>query len=148
MDPRNRKIDPGFKELTATFRKCSRLFLMSCPWPLLKIVWKSIDLFPAMLLPDTNSPEKIENFPCIQGVMWNILKLFQIVPCTKSHQHRKFHEKPLRRFSVMLLTDRQTHKHTNEKAIRDCVLAKISKMMITRNIMTTTVMIEKIFKSA
>ena len=62
-------------------------------------------------------------------------------------------------------TDRQTDKQTdkpsdehtcqnwkilasNEKAIGDCVLAKISKMMITRNIMLTTVMIGKILKSA
>ena len=34
----------------------------------------------------------------------------------------------------------------NEKAIGDCVLAKISKMIITRKIVMTTVMIEKILK--
>ena len=44
-------------------------------------------------------------------------------------------------------TDKQTDKQTDEKAIGDCVLAKISKMMITRNIMTTTIMIEEILKS-
>ena len=28
-DPENRKIDPGFKGLTTTSRKCSRMFLVS-----------------------------------------------------------------------------------------------------------------------
>ena len=50
--------------------------------------------------------------------------------------------------TTLIRIDRQTDKQTDEKAIGDCVLAKISKMMITRNIMTTTVMIEKILKSA
>ena len=30
-DPEHIKIDPGFKELTARSRKCSRVFLVSCP---------------------------------------------------------------------------------------------------------------------
>ena len=39
------------------------------------------------------------------------------------------------------------NKHINERTIRDCVLAKISKMMINLRIMMTTVIIKKILKS-
>ena len=38
--------------------------------------------------------------------------MFPIVPCIKSHLPRKFHENPFRRFSVMLLIDRQTNRQT------------------------------------
>ena len=63
--------------------------------------------------------------------------------------------------TTFIRTDRQTDRQnvrrtylpklknlaSNEKAIRDCVLAKISKIMITRNIMTTIVMNKNILKS-
>ena len=39
-------------------------------------------------------------------------------------------------------TIKQTNRQTDEMAIGNCVLAKISKMMITRKIMMTTVMIK------
>ena len=93
-----------------------------------------------MLLTDTDSPENVETISCAQGVEWNIMEMLQVVSGTKSHKPWKFHENPFTRFSVMLLTG-------NEKAIGDCVLSKISKMMITRKIMMTTVVIEKILKS-
>ena len=54
---------------------------------------------------------------CVQGVKRNILKLFQMVSCTKSHLSWKFHENPFTRFSVMLLKDKQTHKPTEMKTL-------------------------------
>ena len=45
---------------------------------------------------------------CVQGVKWNILKLFKIIFCTKSLLPWQFHENPFTRFSV------KTDKHTNQ----------------------------------
>ena len=47
---------------------------------------------------------------------------------------------------ILLTTLIRTDKQTDEKAIGDRVLAKISKMMINSNIMMTTVMIVKMLK--
>ena len=47
---------------------------------------------------------------------------------------------------ILLTTSIRTDKQTDEKAIGDCVLAKISKMIINRKIVMTTVMIENILK--
>ena len=102
------KIDPGF---TATFRKCSRLLRASSPSfdeNFMKI------RFPAMLLTDTDSPGKVKK-SCVQRVKWSIPKMFQIIPCTKSHLPWKFHENPFSRSSVIVLTGRQTNKPTAVK---------------------------------
>ena len=84
-----------------------------------------VNRFSAMLLGGMDSSGKVEKISCVQGVEWNILKMFPIVLCIKSHLPWKFHENPFSRFSIMLLTDRQTDRQTDERAIGDCALAKI-----------------------
>ena len=38
---------------------------------------------------------------CVPGVEWNILKMFPIIPCIKSHLRWQFHENQFSRFSVL-----------------------------------------------
>ena len=71
--------------------------------------------FSVMLLRGMDSSGKVGKTSCVQGVKWNILKMFPIVPCIQSHLPRKFHENPFSRFSVMLLTGRQTDRQTHRQ---------------------------------
>ena len=72
-----------------------------------------------MLLRGMDCSEKVGKKSCVQGVAWNILKMIPIVPCIKSHLTCKFHENPFHCFSVMLLTDRQTHRQTDRATDND-----------------------------
>ena len=51
----------------------------------------------------------------MQKVKWNIPKIFQNIPCTKSHLSWKFCENTFIRFRAMLLTDRQTNRQTDRQ---------------------------------
>ena len=110
--PGNKLINTGFKGLTATSRKCSRLLPVSCP-SFLRISWKSVRPFFCNAAKRHGLLRKSGKKSCVQGVIWNILKMLPIFPCIKSHLPWKFDENPFRRFSVMLLTDRQTNRHSN-----------------------------------
>ena len=72
--------------------------------------------FSAMVLRGMDCSEKVGGKSCVQGVKRNIQKMLPIVPCIKSHLPWKFHENPFSRFSVMLLTDRQTDGQTDRQA--------------------------------
>ena len=74
--------------------------------------------FSAMLLRGMDWSEKVEKKSCVQGVKRNILKILPIVPCIESHLPWKFHENPFSRFSVMLLTDRQTDRQIDRQTDR------------------------------
>ena len=59
---------------------------------------------------------KSGKYSCVQGVKWNILKMFLFVPCIKSHLPWKFHEYPFSRFFRNVAnsqTTRQTDKPTD-----------------------------------
>ena len=62
-----------------------------------------------MLVTDTGSSENIGKKSCfVEGVQWNIHKMFQIAV----YQVPPIHENPLMRLSVMLRTGKQTDKQT------------------------------------
>ena len=103
---------PGYKGFTVTSQKCSRLLRVSCPSFSEKFMKIRLTVFLQCCRIDCF--EKVRKKSCVQGVKWNIPKIFPIVPCIKSHLPWKFHENPLRRFSVILLTDRQTNRQSNE----------------------------------
>ena len=72
--------------------------------------------FSAMLLTDMDSSEKVKRNSCVQGVEWNILKMFPIVPCIKSHLAWEFHKKSVQPFFRNVAnrqTDRATDKDEN-----------------------------------
>ena len=74
--------------------------------------------FSAMLLRGMDCSEKVGEKSCVQGVKWNFLKMFPIVPCIKSHLPWKFHENPFSHFAIMLLTDRRTDRLTDRPTDR------------------------------
>ena len=84
--------------------------------------------FSAMLLRGMDSSEKSDKNSCVQGVKSNILKVFPIVPCIKSHLPWQFHENPYSRFSVMLLTDRHTNRQINEQRTTMKTLAEVKNI--------------------
>ena len=69
----------------------------------------------SILLTDTDSPENVEKDSLCSRVKRNIPKMFKIFPCTKSTYPENFIKFRSRVFSVMLLTDKQTHKPTEMK---------------------------------
>ena len=79
----------------------------------LKISWKSVLPFLCNAAKRHGLLRKSVEKSCVQGVQWNILKMFPIVPCIKSHLPWKFHENPFSHFSVIMLTDRQTNRQSN-----------------------------------
>ena len=56
--------------------------------------------------------------------------MFSIVPCIKSHLPWKFHENRFSRFSVMLLTDRQTNRQATDND-ENIIFAMAEVMMLT-----------------
>ena len=107
-------MDPGFTRSIVTSRKSFRLRLVSV------LFWKfhenPFHRFSAMLLKGMDSSEIVEKNSCVQGVKWNILKMFPIVPFIKSHLPWKCHENPFCRFSV---TARQPDKQTDKPTDND-----------------------------
>ena len=73
--------------------------------------------FSAMLLRGMDSSQNVEKNSCVQGVKWNIPKMFPIVSCIKSDLPWRFHENPFSCFSVMFLTDRQTDRQTKQRTM-------------------------------
>ena len=80
-------------------------------WHFIKKSWKSVHPF-FHNITNKHGSRKKKNRPRIQGLDHNIPKMFQIVlfMCVLCW---KFHEITFSRFSVMLLTNRQTDKQTN-----------------------------------
>ena len=68
-----------------------------------------------MLLTDTDSLSQIKKKKklCIQVVIWNVPKMFSIIPRIMSDLPWKFHKNLSMLFSIMLYTDRQTNKDEN-----------------------------------
>ena len=50
---------------------------------------------------------------CVQGVTWNIKKIFQKVSCSMPHLSWKFHENPLMHFPMISQTNKRTNTQTN-----------------------------------
>ena len=108
-----KKIYLGSKALTATSWKFTRLFLVRSPiYP---------DNF--MLIRSTVShnvvyghgfPRKCRKQSCVQGIKWNILKVFQMVSCTKSHIFWKFSWKSIQPF-FRNVANKRRDKHTNKQ---------------------------------
>ena len=117
MDSQNRKIDPEFKGLITTTRKCFRLFFVSCTIFSWKFHENPFIRFPEMLLTGTDFLEKKRRYNkpaswsyillCssvlfIEGVKHNTHKIFQIVPWILLNLYWKFHGNPFMHFPVML----------------------------------------------
>ena len=110
-----KKIDPEFKGLTATSQIYFRSFFVSCPNIAENLIKIHSLIFPNCCWQTRILLKMSKKISCVQGIEWNIPKMFQIVPYAKSHLPWKFHDYPFTRFSVMLLTDKQTNKPTEMK---------------------------------
>ena len=69
---------------------------------------------------------------CVWRVIWNTPKFNQLCLCITAELSRKFHQNPLRCFWVMLLTDRQTNKQSeNITSLTEVITTSISASAAT-----------------
>ena len=109
----------------AGMKQSSLLFLVSC-LTFHKKSWKSVHPFFHNII-NKHGSRKQKNRPRIQGVNRDIPKIFQIALCVMFVFFWKFHENPLSRFSVMLLTDIQTDRPTDNDENITFAMAEVTK---------------------